>query len=70
MALDPPWCLQKFEAEVKVEIQMSLCFIEATSSFNSVALPELFIRSIKDEEARRKVGWWQRGVWARNGALQ
>lgn len=46
---------------------MSFCFLETTVSFYLVALPEFFIRVIKDDEVKKRVGQWQRGVRVRNG---
>lgn len=46
---------------------MSFCFIEATSSLYLVALPGLFVKIIRDEEAVKKVGGWQKGIWVRKG---
>lgn len=45
---------------------MSFCLIGATGSFRSVLLLGLFIRATKDEEAGKKAGEVQRGVWVRN----
>lgn len=43
-------------ADIKGELWMSFGFIEATSSFQLVALPGLFIRIIKNEEGVREEG--------------
>lgn len=50
----------KVEADIKGKLWMAFCFIEVTSSFHFVALPGLFIRVMKDEEAGKKVGGLQR----------
>lgn len=45
---------------------MTFCLIDTTNSFHYVVLPGLFIRVIQDEEAGKKVGGLQRGIWVKS----